>query len=140
MNPAYRQAHFRFDPPLGGLPASFGIVTACNPHGQVVSAEENEAADRALAARLDAAGWLRFRVTGGSPDFSHAEPGWGIVTPDGLAGIVKLGLEFRQVAVYWVENGRLSLHACAPGSAPEDLARWEDRAQAHTSQATFLPA
>lgn len=129
MNPEYWKAHFRFDPPPRGLPTAFGIVTACNPRGTVAPDSDNEAADQALAARIDASGWQKFRVIGGSEDFSHAEPGWGVAASGGLAAILVLGREFHQVAIYWVTEDQIFLCDCSPGSSPVPMAKWEDRAR-----------
>ena len=66
--------------PEGAFPAAFGIVTACNPDAVTVSEAANVEATERLRARLVAEGWDFFPVTGGSADFTHAEPGFGIVT------------------------------------------------------------
>ncbi|MGD9744895.1 MAG: DUF3293 domain-containing protein [Verrucomicrobiales bacterium] len=129
MNPEYWMAHFRYEPPPRGMPTAFGIVTACNPGGSIAPEFANEAADQALAARIDASGWQKFRVIGGSEDFSHAEPGWGVVASGGLAALLVLGREFHQVAIYWVAEDQIFLCDCSPGSSPVLIARWEDRAR-----------
>lgn len=127
MNPAYWTVRFRVQRPADGLPPVFGIVTAWNPEGGILDAASNETADRSLAARIDAAGWRRFRVTGGSPDFSHAEPGWGIAAPaGGREGVLALGREFHQVAIYWVEDGTVFLQSCGPDSAVHAIGLWAD--------------
>jgi hypothetical protein len=65
-----------------------------------------------------------FPVTGGSSDFAHAEPGFGIIADRAL--IVALGYEFRQEAVFWVEHGEVHLCPCSEEPS-ECIGRWEDR-------------
>jgi hypothetical protein len=83
--------------------------------------EANLAADAALEAELRAAGYRLYRITGGSVDGVHLEPGWGV--PIGLPGAVEFGRRYRQLAVFAVRAGRLALVDCEDGSA-EDL--WRD--------------
>ncbi|MEZ5431513.1 MAG: DUF3293 domain-containing protein [Verrucomicrobiales bacterium] len=110
------------------MPTAFGIVTACNPRGTVAPDSDNEAADQALAARIDAFGWQKFRVIGGSEDFSMPKR-MGCRRPGGLAAILVLGREFHQVAIYWVTEDQIFLCDCSPGSNPVLMAKWEDRAR-----------
>jgi len=110
MNPAYLEVRFRFDPPQTGLPECFGIVTACNPDGLTTDEMSNQKANARLADLLHAEGRVFFPVNGGSPDFTHAEPGFGIVAE--LARVLELGREFRQEAVFWIEAGTVHLCSC----------------------------
>lgn len=135
MNPAYLDAHFRADPPETGWPEAFGVVTACNPDGVTVSDAENEAATDALRERLVAEGWMFFPVTGGSADFTHAEPGFGIVAP--RETVVALGRAFRQEAVFWIVDGELTLCPCGAGELME-LGDWEERLDAETQRRVLM--
>jgi hypothetical protein len=111
----YAGAVFRGEPLPAGWPVDFAIVTACNPWGRVVSAEENQAADEALCAGLREAGYALHRLTGGSADPSgHQEPGWAVALDPGQA--LAWGRRQRQDAVFLVRAGRLSLLVCADGS------------------------
>jgi hypothetical protein len=101
-------------------PADFAVITAYDPDWQATTAELNLAADQALAAELRAAGYRLHRITGGSVDGIHLEPGWG--APIGLPGAVEFGRRYRQLAVFAVRAGRLALVDCEDGSA-EDLGR-----------------
>ena len=116
----FKQAVFRFAPLPAGWPADFAIITAYDPDGLSTTAEQNLAADAALEAELRAAGYRLHRVTGGSADEVHLEPGWGV--PIGLPGAVEFGRRYRQLAVFAVRAGRLALVDCADGST-EDLGR-----------------
>jgi hypothetical protein len=114
----FKQAVFRFVPLPSDWPTDFAIITAYDPDGLPTSPELNLAADAALEADLRAAGYRLHRITGGSADGVHLEPGWGV--PIGLPGAVEFGRRYRQVAVFAVRTGRLALVDCEDGSA-EDL-------------------
>jgi hypothetical protein len=116
----FSQAVFRFTPLPADWPADFAIITAYDPDGLSTTAEQNLAADAALEADLRAAGYRLHRITGGSADGVHLEPGWGV--PIGLPGAVEFGRRYRQLAVFAVRAGRLALVDCADGST-EDLGR-----------------
>ena len=124
MTPAqrelFKQAVFRFEPLPADWPTDFAIITAYDPDGQPTAPERNLAADVALEAELRAAGYRPHRITGGSADGVHLEPGWGV--PIGLPGAVEFGRRYRQLAIFAVRAGRLALVDCEDGSA-EDLGR-----------------
>ena len=134
MNPAYSQARFRADLPKGGLPNNFGIITACNPFGQPATAEANAAATKSLREMIDGQGWPYFPVTGGSADFTHAEPGFGVQATelDWLA----LGRVFKQDAIFWVNRGNVFLMPCS-GRPPTGLGRWMDLATGPAARPAF---
>jgi hypothetical protein len=116
----FSQAVFRFAPLPADWSADFAIITAYDPDGLPTTAEQNLAADAALEVELRAAGYRLHRITGGSADGIHLEPGWGV--PIGLPGAVEFGRRYRQLAVFAVRAGRLALVDCEDGSA-EDLGR-----------------
>jgi hypothetical protein len=116
----FSQAVFRCEPLPADWPADFAIIAAYDPDGQPTTAEQNLAADAALEADLRAAGYRLHRITGGSADGVHLEPGWGV--PIGLPGAVEFARRYGQVAVFAVRAGRLALVDCEDGSA-EDLGR-----------------
>ncbi len=124
MNDEYSNVRFRAEPPAGGLPERFGVVTACNPDGVSDLDEKNRARTEVLRARLEAAGLAFFPVTGGSPDFSHREPGFGLVAPS-IERVIELGREFHQEAVFWVENGEVQLVSCV-SAASQVVGRWRE--------------
>jgi hypothetical protein len=112
---------------LSRVPTTFGIVTACNPDGVTVSDEQNVAATECLRSALVNAGFYFFAVTGCSPDFRHQEPGFGITTDD-RENIVKIGRNWQQEAIFWVEGGIVHLVSCRD---PEvvTLGQWSALAQ-----------
>ena len=116
----FQQAVFRSAPLPADWPADFAIITAYDPDGLPTTMELNRAADEALEAELRAAGYRLHRITGGSADGVHLEPGWGV--PIGLPGAVEYGRRYRQLAVFYIQGGGLKLVDCADG-ASEDLGR-----------------
>ncbi|NBV55193.1 MAG: DUF3293 domain-containing protein [Verrucomicrobia bacterium] len=116
----FQQAVFRSAPLPADWPADFAIITAYDPDGLPTTAELNRAADEALESELRAAGYRLHRITGGSVDGVHLEPGWGV--PIGLPGAVEYGRRYRQLAVFYIQGGGLKLVDCADG-ASEDLGR-----------------
>ena len=124
MTPAqreqFKQAVFRFSPLPADWPADFAVITAYDPDGLPATPEANLAVDAAFEAELRAAGYRLHRITGGSVDGVHLEPGWGV--PIWLPGAVEFGRRYRQLAIFAVRAGRLALVDCEDGSA-EDLGR-----------------
>ena len=124
MDPAQRalfsQAVFRGAPLPVDWPADFAIITAHDPAGQVAAPAVNAAADAALSDELRAAGYRPHRLTGGSADGSHQEPGWAVAI--GSPGAVEMGRRYRQLAIFEVRAGALFLVDCEDGSV-EDLGR-----------------
>ena len=114
----FKQAVFRGEPLPADWPADFAIITAYDPEGRAASPDDNVAADAMLKAELQAARFRLHRITGGSADGLHLEPGWGV--PMGLSGAVEFGRRYRQVAVFYVRAGALTLVDCEDGSS-EDL-------------------
>jgi len=120
----YRNVRFRATEPRSGFPPSFGILTACNPDGRRVEDWRNTQATKALSLELVARSLEHFSVTGGSPDFSHAEPGFGI----GLGSpeeAVDMGKQWCQEAVFWVEGDIVTLWPCSGGEGIE-VGRWSE--------------
>ena len=111
--PAFLAVVFHGVEPMGGWPRQFVVVTACNPRGEIVDAERNESLDRELSALLEVKGLVHCRMTGGSPDGSHREPGY-LVESDGEVGL-ELGRRFEQVGIYQVLVGELYLVDCQNG-------------------------
>ena len=107
------------------LPKRFAVVTAFNPMGRRVPAAENRLRDAALRKRLKARAIECFRVTGGSKDGSHREPGWGAVVPSPETARA-LAAEFDQNAYYWISSGRIFLGSAA-GGALKRAGSWSAR-------------
>src|SRR5690606_4067445 len=97
------------------LPIAFAIITAWNPMGRPAPLADNEAADRALHSDLRNMTGSLFRATGGSPDFTHAEPGWAAEISREEA--IDIGRRFRQLAVWSIEDDNLQLVDCNSGAS-----------------------
>ena len=86
--------------------ANWGIITACNPGGNLVpDAKANAAATKELATKIRAHGWLAF------PSINHAdagdwpdEPGYCVLTA-GEEALCELARELGQAAVVFAEIG-----------------------------------
>jgi len=84
---------------------SSGIVTACNPASRRLSREANHRADDALRARIDRLGHPASRsLAHGTGEDAGAwdEPGWSLAG-DVRDQVVRLGAEFGQNAVLWID-------------------------------------
>lgn len=124
MNPAYRQVRFRIDPRGVKRSDTFAIITPWNPDGLPAALEKNQEASGRLQSRLERMGLPWFSVTGGSPDFAHVEPGFGVADITRNEAVA-LGRDFRQEAIFWVEGGAVFLVSCRE-PALEEIGRWND--------------
>ncbi|MFO0923396.1 MAG: DUF3293 domain-containing protein [Pirellulales bacterium] len=124
MHPAYFQTRFRF-PTRAILPETFAIVSGYATTGEVWTDEENEQADVALRRYLERNGYQPIRVDGYDPKSNHCEPSWIIDGP--LERARQIGATFRQIAVYWVEHGKLFVTSCKPHSQLYLVANMADR-------------
>ncbi len=112
MNPEYFNAYFKIPHQRdSNLPSEFIIVTAFNPDGQNCMAELNQSYDSDLAALIQKKSLSIWRVIGGSRDFVHAEPGYAVET--NLEAGIEIGIQFRQEAIFWINNGHLYLVDCS---------------------------
>ena len=128
----------RFKGPVRDLPPEFCIVTAWNPGGEIVSEEANAEADAHLKAEVERQQFDHFSVTGGSADFSHAEPGYGIVCT--RAEALLLARRFRQLAFYQVIAGRVYLVSVNEPHVPGELVgRWRDLVVGGGEEAEPIP-
>lgn len=119
----YRDIRFRCD--LRDVPPEFRVITAWNPENVKTEVAANLVADEHLRSEIARLGLESFPVTGGNPDFSHAEPGHGIVCS--RAEAVLLARRFRQAAFYEVLGGRAYLVSVHEGHLPGDpVGRWRD--------------
>lgn len=122
--PAYFLTAFTVLEDPSRWPDRFAIISAWATTGEDWSNQRNQDADNRLELALKQCGLAHRRVIGASPDGNHAEPGW-IVEAD-LADAVRLGSEFLQDAIYWVDGDLLSVVSCRePRSAP--VGRFSER-------------
>lgn len=123
MNSAYLGAVFEA---TEDTPEQFAIITAYNQHGRLSPESRNRHQDMTLKAVLEGKGLNTVRVTGRDEHNTHREPGWAVELP--LSEALKLGRLFKQEAIYYVQNGQLSLHMCDTGETVK-LGLWSDRLQ-----------
>jgi hypothetical protein len=122
MKPEYFKARLQAELGGGRLPESFGVITACNPHGRTVSAEENSLRTDSFRRFLKEGGYEFFPVRGYDPDTLHQEPGFGVVCDEKKA--VEIGRERGQEAIFHVVSGRVHLISCGNPAERYLLGDW----------------
>lgn len=90
--------------------ASFAIITAHNPKGQVLSEEQNGLLDQQLQQAMARRQERSRQIIGCSPDRRHQEKSWMVYTTRRRALV--LAEQFQQNALYWVDNDELWLVPC----------------------------
>lgn len=110
IDPAYFETLFEYEGDEPAWPSSFAIITAYPTTGQKWPKERIEEADGRLTSRLRDRGAIVCRLTGHSPDRTHAEPGWAANVGFGTA--IQIGLDFEQDAIYFVEGDDLFVSLC----------------------------
>ena len=124
MNPEFLNAYFRVPKWPLVVPEEFVIVTAFNPEGSVKDDSTNRALDAKLEDYLRCRALTPWRVIGGSHDLKHAEPGYAFGTD--LENGIKIGVQFKQLAVFWVQRGLLYLVDCSTRH-PTPMGEWRAR-------------
>ena len=123
LKPEYREVRFRCSE--SNPPRHFYIITAHNPDGVAVAEDANTRADVALREEIGLFGFPSFSVIGGSPDFSHAEPGYGIQCSREEA--LGLARQFRQDAVFEIREGNVILISALTSAEPDEfVGLWRD--------------
>jgi hypothetical protein len=125
LKSGYFDAWFRCSTESTPQAQGFGIVTPCNPFGRRLGIVENWKRLRLLEEHLRQRSLNHFRVDGGSRDGSHVEPGFGISGAP-LADLKQLGAQFNQDAIFWVQDGQVSLVSCATEEV-RVVCRWNER-------------
>ena len=87
-----------------GLDSPFAIMTAYDPRGQDLSADENETRRKKLNDRLSANGYRFVQVDCCSPDLAHCECSVAVAMPQDAA--LDLARELEQVAIFWFDGER----------------------------------
>ena len=102
--------------PLGPCPPwpSFAIITACNPASRVRTALVNRCAMAALIRRLRKHTYTQLRVC--SSDLCYYEHS--LATPVSLRSASCLAAQFDQLAIYYMQRGRLWLVPIARRQLP----------------------
>jgi len=88
----------------------FAIITASDPLGQLQSIAENDLANSLLQAKLKRNGLFYKLILAGNSDFSHAEES--VLVRCTLQQALRLGVEFKQNAIFWVTQDSLSVVPC----------------------------
>jgi hypothetical protein len=133
--PEYLQTIFiAKEPPEGGWPLQFAVLTACNPMSSG-EREDDAAATIRLRRRLSRSGHKRYRITGSSTDWNHQEASfaaWNL----SLEEAMEIGREFQQNAVFWIERGEIEVVSCANGER-KFVGKWEERFLLWSDKPTF---
>jgi hypothetical protein len=87
-----------------GLDQPFAILTAFDPHGENLTAGENEQRKHSLDERLLSSGYSFVQVDCCSPDRSHCECSVAVAMPQEKA--LDLARELQQVAIFWFDGKR----------------------------------
>jgi hypothetical protein len=110
VNKAYFETRFRGTDTNLAWPREFVIISAYATTGEAWSPEQNEAADKALAAVVRERGVWLARIEGYSPSTGHAEPSWAAELP--FEEACDLGRRFLQDAIFHVADNQLSVSRC----------------------------
>ncbi len=124
IRPQYLQTWFSGQG-LNLRPQPFAIITAHNPHGELRSWSQNGRADEKLWIHLKESGHDPQWVFAGSKDWSYFEESW---TAHNLsvAEATDTGRAFKQDAIFWVQDGMVSVHDCESPDRVE-VAPWDER-------------
>jgi hypothetical protein len=85
-----------------GFGEPFAVMTACDPRGENLSAEENDELSKHLETRLAEAGQTFVRIDACSPGGEHCERSVAVKMPQGDA--IALAVELRQMAIFWFDG------------------------------------
>jgi len=121
------------EPAPARWPEAFAVITGCNPLGQGLDEEADRAATVCLRKAISRLGLNRHRVTGVSADLKHREAGFAVWGCD-LPAALRLGSEFAQNAIYWIEDGRLDVVSCATGTR-QHVGVWSELLQTSADRA-----
>ena len=103
---------------------SFAIVTACNPYGRQVDDPTNHKAS-SDEEKIGEQGFCYGPMTGGSVDGAHQEFGYLVVCD--LKSALKLGADYNQDAIFWIEDSNLYVITCPDASDKQFVDRWDAR-------------
>jgi hypothetical protein len=85
-----------------GFSDPFAVMTAFDPRGENLSAQENDRRQRDLETRLSKAGHRFTKVDACSPDRSHCECSVAVTMPQQEA--IDLARKLEQVAIFWFDG------------------------------------
>jgi hypothetical protein len=120
----YQTACFYLSKPVSENWSRFAILTAYNPYGTEVSLEDNVDASQRLKGVLGQRGIECMPIIGAAPSGGHEEPGFGLNCQQNE--VIELARLFKQIAYYWVSDGRIFLMATS-GNEGMELGAWSPR-------------
>lgn len=101
----------------------FSIITACNPNSELLDEHQNDKLMKRLCRELKE---LEFKtLIGASPDFLHQEQSFAVKCSKQKA--ILLAKAFQQNAIFWVEDGELSIEPAVLQFDRIILGRFSDR-------------
>lgn len=131
MEHLFRKTCFRTDLLPEQWPEQFSIITAYAPTGFIWKPEQNHWANQNLWKELSRLGCWTHPITGFDPDSDHQEPGWAAALD--LQTARRLGRQFHQVAIFYIQNDELFLSNCDPDSlALTPIGQFRSRIQIST--------
>ena len=104
-----------------GLGQPFAIMTAFDPRGENLSADENEARTKELHTRLRVSNYRFVLVDACSFDKLHCERSFAVVMPQVKA--LDLAREMEQVAIFWFDGHRFWILGALADTDPLVLPR-----------------
>lgn len=118
----YKATHFLLVQQIASH-LSFAIITACNPSGKVLSQSQNRLRDRQLLQSIENLNCPYRIIVGAATDMSHFEKSWAVFVEKPQA--IKLGEEFVQNAIYYVNEGELTLVPISMKAQEERLGKFQ---------------
>ncbi len=98
-----------------GLEGEFGVLTAFNPRGIDLPANENTRRMNELESELTSSGDEFVRVDACSPDRLHCE--WSVALKGDRDRAIDIAKRWEQLAIFWWDGSRFWIHgAITPGS------------------------
>ena len=125
MNPEYYKTRFRTKEPKIQFPEEFIIITAYPTTGETWDQSRINESDQKLEKELKLRKSWMLRIEGYSPETGHAEPGWVTIMP--LDEGRKLGLQFKQDAIFHVWKDVLSVIHCDPKGELVEIGSFRQR-------------
>jgi hypothetical protein len=108
--PGYSETHFIAADGPQDWPEQFALITVYATTSEAWTDQQNEVADQALEAELQAKGRWMLRITGCSPTTPHRRPSWAIAMDWQEA--CDLGVRFLQDAIYFAHADALAVTSC----------------------------
>lgn len=102
-----------------GLDKPFGVLTAFNPGGVDIGADENDRRMKELEAELSSVGDSFTRVDACSPDKSHCECSVALVSSRERA--IDIAKRWDQIAIFWWDGSAFWIYGAITDADPIQL-------------------